>query len=823
MHGNVEEWCFDWYGPYEAHEQSDPVGRQGGDFRVSRGGSHNTEVIHLRSANRHGTLPEDRHWLTGFRVVSAEMPKTKPLPQIGPPLNSQNVSPKRHDWKDGPDPATPYFTGPHTYVKVPPNSNGPMFAKHNHDPGLTWCDNGDLLAIWYSGNGERGRELCILASRLRGGARQWDDASPFWDAPDRNDHAPALLNDAQGRLYHFNGLSAAQNYRENLALIMRTSEDNGATWSRARLINPVRGVSSQPIASTFVTDKGYIVLPSDWPWHENGNGTALWISRDRGQTWSTPGGRIAGIHAGVTQLKDGRLMALGRSSNINGRMPKSISSDMGRTWTYQASRFEPIGGGQRLVLLRLKEGPLFMASFARNKSLSDSVGNVRKVRGLFGAVSFDDGQSWPLQKLITPGDPPREIDGGGNTRKFTLSDTSAEPRGYMAGVQTPDGVIHLISSKQYYAFNLAWLKELPKPAVAVGGPGIEQTDVYYAGELGYKEFRIPVLVPTNSGVLLAISEAGRTASDFGDRDLLLRRSTDGGRTWSDVQLLRDEEKSTCGNPTVVVDRRSGPVHMFSTVNGGRVYHNYTDDDGVTWSQFEDITETFEDFKGRFAWTRLATGSGLGIELARGKHKGRFIMTCWMTKDEKKYRSAVVYSDDRGTTWKAGGLSDEAFNTNECSVYERANGTLCLNMRGGGNHPKADRKPCRIVATSNDGGLTWSKSRYDENLIGPECLASTRRYSWPQQGSSRVLFCNPADKQHRMNMTVRVSYDEGDSWTVAKQIFAGPSAYSCLARLNNGDIGLLYERGDRHRYQKMTFARFGVDWLEEPEIPGLAQN
>jgi sialidase-1 len=187
----------------------------------------------------------------------------------------------------------------------------------------------------------------------------------------------------------------------------------------------------------------------------------------------------------------------------------------------------------------------------------------------------------------------------------------------------------------------------------------------------------------------------------------------------------------------------------------------------------------------------------------------------MTKDEKQYRSAVVYSDNRGLTWKAGGLSDEAFSTNECTIYERADGILCLNMRGGGNHPKAGRESYRIVATSDDGGLTWSKSRYDHNLIGPECLAATRRYSSAEQGRSRILFSNPADKQHRMNMTVRVSYDEGNSWPVARQIFAGPSAYSCMARLVNGDIGLLYERGDRHRYQKMTFARFTLDWLEGP--------
>jgi sialidase-1 len=364
-------------------------------------------------------------------------------------------------------------------------------------------------------------------------------------------------------------------------------------------------------------------------------------------------------------------------------------------------------------------------------------------------------------------------------------------------------------------FCLVVLSMVAGTGLAVDKVAFEQVDVFVAGERDYKEFRIPVLVVANSGTLLAISEAGRTSSDFGDRDLLLRRSTDGGRTWSgDIQLLRDEGASTCGNPTVIVDRPTGRIHLLSTVNAKRVFHNYSDDEGVTWSDFRDLTEVFEAFKSRFDWTRFATGSGLGIELARGKYKGRFVMTLWFTRNEKQYRSAIVYSDDRGRTWKAGGLSDPAFNTNECTVYERTEGTLVLNMRGGGNHPKAEREPYRIVAASHDGGLTWSNSHFDKNLICPECLACTRRYSWPKEGRGRVLFANPANEKGRVNMTVRLSYDDGKSWPVAKQIFAGPSAYSCLAHLPDGDIGLLFEVSQRHRYQKMMFARFSLGWLTD---------
>jgi formylglycine-generating enzyme required for sulfatase activity len=234
VHGNVEEWCHDWYGPYEAGDQTDPDGR----FRVSRGGSHSTTVGYLRSANRMGTLPEDKHWLIGFRVVLGELPATEPLPEPPPELYQtgvdQNVPP---DINEGPDPNVPYFRGPVTYVKIPPDSYGPLFSAHNHDPGLTECPNGDLLAIWYTCIREKGRELAVAASRLRYGRQEWEPASPFWDGPDRNDHCPAMWTDETGRIYHFAGLADAATWGA-LAVILRTSTDNGVTWSRARLIIP---------------------------------------------------------------------------------------------------------------------------------------------------------------------------------------------------------------------------------------------------------------------------------------------------------------------------------------------------------------------------------------------------------------------------------------------------------------------------------------------------------------------------------------------------------------------------------------------------------
>lgn len=480
LHGNVEEWCLDWYGPYEAEAQRDPVGRAAGDFKVTRGGSHSTTLEYLRAANRAGTLPDDASWLIGFRIVAGDPPATAPLPALPPEAHARAV---RQDIPDdiavGPDPHRPYFHGPQEYVVPPDPDDCPIFNRHNHCPALINCRNGDLLAIWYTCHDEPGRELGIVASRLRYGADRWQPASTFWDAPDRNDHASALYVDADGTLYHFNGLSAAATWG-SLATVLRTSHDHGATWSRARLIMPEHGLHHMPVETVIRTREGALVVPCDAVTEGKG-GTAILVSHDNGETWTDPGeGRpaptfaagatgawIAGIHAGLVQLTDGSLLAFGRGDTIDGRMPTSRSADLGQLWTYGASDFAPLGSGQRLVVLRLQEGPLLFCSFAPDGQYRTADGGTQAGSGLFAAVSYDEGRTWPVARLVTDGGPPRTLDGGGNTGRFTLSATTAEPRGYLSICQAANGVIHLISSRQHYAFNLAWVTEHDRARVAL--------------------------------------------------------------------------------------------------------------------------------------------------------------------------------------------------------------------------------------------------------------------------------------------------------------------------------------------------------------------
>lgn len=404
---------------------------------------------------------------------------TKPIRETAPPQWARDVSQRRKDWPAGSDVSQPYFEGPIPFVLAPQDAGEP-FHKHNHQPSLTWLDNGDLLAIWYSTGAETGTELTVLASRLRAGQKAWDPSSEFFKAPNRNMHGSSIFHDGHGTVYHFNGLAPDGGKGwARLALLLRTSTDNGVTWTPPQPIGPRVTGRHQVISGTIKTSQGTLIQCCDAVPGGNG-GTALHLSTDGGKTWSDPGdgrpaprftqdgtgeGTIAGIHAGVVEVQAGRLLALGRGDTIDGHMPLSLSADLGKTWTYKASPFPPIGGGQRLVLKRLREGPILLISFTSgNRGKPDAGGMTFTGKdgqeftgyGMFAALSFDEGQTWPTRKLLTPG--AGAYDGGAHTGPFTATPTRAEHAGYLAATQTPDGTIHLISSRLHYRFNLAWLK-----------------------------------------------------------------------------------------------------------------------------------------------------------------------------------------------------------------------------------------------------------------------------------------------------------------------------------------------------------------------------
>ena len=480
MHGNVEEWCLDWYAPYSASNAADPVTTGGGLYRVTRGGSHNTPENYLRSANRSAMISADRHSMTGFRIVEAPYPD-------GWQINETHFAATKrqsHKWK-AVSRTKPIFCEPKAYVIEPESKNAPFF-KHHHQPAITWCDNGDLLAIWFSADQENGRDMVVLSSRLHPGAKNWTPAELFFKVPDRNMTGSSLLNDRHGTLFHFNGVEAAGDW-QNLAMAMRRSHDGGVTWTRPEIIEPEHTMRHQVIQGPIILNDGTMVQLCDaGPGSEDG--TSIHLSHDGGDTWSDPwdgaplpqfaeggtGTTIAGIHAGIVQLADGSLMAMGRGidnavTGADGKkhLPISISTDQGKTWTYHASPFPPIQGHQRLVLLRLQEGPIMLVSFTdhptrtpRNEQgmmFTDAHGNTTRGYGAYVALSYDEGRTWPVCRLLTDGIE-RHLNGGAWTQFFVMDATHAEPRGYLAATQSPDGMIHLLSSRIHYAFNLAWIE-----------------------------------------------------------------------------------------------------------------------------------------------------------------------------------------------------------------------------------------------------------------------------------------------------------------------------------------------------------------------------
>ena len=242
------------------------------------------------------------------------------------------------------------------------------------------------------------------------------------------------------------------------------------------MIGPEFRNRQQVIDAVMQSKDGSLVLLCDADPSSDG-GTSLQISKDKGRTWSDPGAGkpkpsfkegktghwIAGIHGGIVELKNGSWMALGRGDAINGTMPMSISKDKGRTWQYYPTSLTPIKSAQRLALIRLKEGPLLLVSF--EQEMTDIISNGKKSKGIgmYAALSYDEGKTWPVRKLVTPGEGEILLDAPCNYRwgkqYSLLSKDQAERRGYLTADQSPDGMIHLLSSGTHYSFNLAWIQE----------------------------------------------------------------------------------------------------------------------------------------------------------------------------------------------------------------------------------------------------------------------------------------------------------------------------------------------------------------------------
>jgi len=362
-----------------------------------------------------------------------------------------------------------------------------------------------------------------------------------------------------------------------------------------------------------------------------------------------------------------------------------------------------------------------------------------------------------------------------------------------------------MSRSSLFVVNCLFAVFLPMPVFAQ-----EEIPVFTAGEEGYACYRIPAIVTTLEGTLLAFAEARRkNCGDAGDIDLVLKRSTNGGKTWSAMQVVWDDAGNTCGNPAPVVDRKTGKIVLLSTWNLGedhepqiidgsskdtrRIFVLNSTDDGASWSSPREITAQVKLPN----WTWYATGPVNGIQMRSRPYRGRLVISCdHIEAGTKKYFSHAILSDDGGKTWQLGGTTPTD-QVNECSVAELPGGMLMLNMRS------YNGLRIRQVATSSDGGQSWSALSGDSTLVEPVCQGSLLWYD--KKGRKPFLaFSNPSSQKSRSQMTVRISYDQGLTWPVKMLVHEGPSAYSNLAILPNGDLACYYEGGSKSPYEQILF-------------------
>jgi sialidase-1 len=371
---------------------------------------------------------------------------------------------------------------------------------------------------------------------------------------------------------------------------------------------------------------------------------------------------------------------------------------------------------------------------------------------------------------------------------------------------------------------------LPLQFAAAAEP--QATIVFAAGEHGYPSIRIPSLLATRSGTLLAFAEGRAAEADQAANQIILKRSTDNGRTWGSLQVIARDGKNSLNNPCAIQDESRGRILLMvqSYPAGGKEFNGRlkpgtkgadvelsyiltSDDDGATWSAMKDITATT---KAADAIT-VASGPGIGIQLTRGPNRGRLIMP-FNQRVGPFWDVRAVFSDDHGDTWQLGNVVPGARTVNakgrttsmvnEVQMVELDDGSMRMNSR------RSDDKPFRKTAVSRDGGQTWSKVEQVEQLADPACMGSTLRYDFATGGSKGHIIYSGPRGPGRTNGAIHVSYDDGRTWPVSKLLCPGPFAYSCLARLNDGSIGILYETGKKRPYETLTFSRLSVDWLEK---------
>jgi hypothetical protein len=352
--------------------------------------------------------------------------------------------------------------GPLNPRRFKPSVRGPFFAE-SHGGDLLELPNGDILSVWpnYQEENTHTRDQeTTAASLLRNGSDSWEDPCVFWEVPDRYTAGGQVALAEDGTLFH-TILVPLTSGTGNNAVYWRSSSDNGRTWSRPKVFAgeyapQYGGVEGEPDGSL----SGWLI-PA-------GRNAVLrrYRSSDGGSTWIEEDTLfLRGSHTGAIRRSDGSLLqVVGRDVGDHDEVPNAlrrISHDGGETWTESLTDLPRVFALQMDGLTQLPEGPLAYVSFAEDQEFPTSGGGSFVGTGLFVALSYDEGETWPIKKLLTPGLPIREVPVVYG-QYYVSSPWTAEPRGYLGWIRSRNGIYHVTTSANHYAFNLAWLEQLPE-------------------------------------------------------------------------------------------------------------------------------------------------------------------------------------------------------------------------------------------------------------------------------------------------------------------------------------------------------------------------
>ena len=373
-------------------------------------------------------------------------------------------------------------------------------------------------------------------------------------------------------------------------------------------------------------------------------------------------------------------------------------------------------------------------------------------------------------------------------------------------------------------------------AVSLAGPHSQppqRTTLWTGGIGGYQIYRIPGIVVTTHGTILAYATGRRQLSrgDWSDADIVLRRSTDGGRTWGPSHRIAGNGHGTTDNPIAIVDHQTGAIHFLFQKNYARCYYMRSNDDGKTFSKPVDITYVFDKFRSQYDWHVIAPGVGHAIQL----RSGRLLVPIWMslgkptgphTRAHRPSAIATIYSDDHGRTWKPGQHHPHLKRLKSptpANPWPSSSPTAASCSMSAMN-PRATAASSSSAPTASS---HWSKPRFDPQLFDPICAASIVRYSThPPARFNRILFSNPDSEafpgkpphtfRARRNLTIRLSNNDGRTWPVKRVLRPGPSGYSDLAVGPHKTIYSIYEAGKSSKTNlsaaRIVVARFKLAWL-----------